>query len=112
MTKCVVISLNVSEEQYNLIQEELEKMIKYKQIYKYNILGLILAGIHKNIKTKNKFYCSEFVRYILAKGKIDLSEIPDVVYPVNFLSLKNKKIEYEGLLKEYKELDEKRLVEV
>ena len=102
MTQCKVISLPVSEKQYNLMQEELKKIEDKRDIYKYNVLGLVFAGVKVNIPVKNKFYCSEFVRHVLKQGNVDMKEIPDVVYPTHFLKLDGVKTEYEGLLRKYK----------
>lgn len=99
-TRCKVISISVTEEQYELIYEKLCDMLIHKDYYKYNVVGLLLAAIHVNWDCPNKFYCSQFVRYILESANVDVSDIPNIVHPTDFLSLDGS-IVYEGLLRGY-----------
>lgn len=100
-TKCKVICLNVTEEQYNLICSRIDEMIKEQEKYKYNVAGLFLAAININMSSEYRFYCSEFVKHILDVGNVDVSMIPDIVHPVNFLDMDGTSVTYEGLLSDY-----------
>lgn len=100
-TKCKIICVNVSDEQYNTIRCKLMDMNKEFNKYKYNLVGLILALFHIDINLENKFYCSKFVKYLLDYADVDVSMIPNIVHPVDFLCMNNVDILYEGLLSEY-----------
>lgn len=102
-TKCKVIKISVTVEQYDLILCKLNEMVVDMDKYKYNLLGLFFAAIHINWHSDNKFYCSEFVRYILAIGSVDVSMLPEIVHPINFLDMDGGCVLYEGLLKDYPE---------
>lgn len=99
-TQCKVIEIELTDEQYESVYQNIKKMLKEKEKYKYNILGLVLALFNIERHHETKFYCSEFVRYILDNSQIDVSKIPTIPHPVDFNILSNKNI-YEGQLKNY-----------
>ena len=100
-TKCKIIRIDLTEEQYNLICENIKKMIIEKEKYKYNVLGLFLALFHIQRNSKNKFYCSQFIRHILDISCVDVSMIPEIgPHPTDFDDMDNT-IMYEGLLRKY-----------
>jgi len=101
-TKCRVIRVGVSDSQYDFLCSNISEMIKNKDKYKYNLLGLFMAAFNISLKFDNKFYCSEFVRYILNLSGIDVSMVPNIAHPVDFMNMDNNII-YEGLLKDYSE---------
>lgn len=100
-TRCKVIEIDVTDRQYSLISSNINKMVLNKDDYKYNLLGLFLAAFHISFHPKKKFYCSEFVRYILKNSCVNVSFIPDIAHPNDFLKLKHVDL-YEGLLREYR----------
>lgn len=100
-TKTEVYSLEVTNEEYQRVKEIIENMVINKKIYKFNITGLAFAFFRKRLIRKNKFYCSEFVRYILENSNIKLEEISKVIKPEDFRKLKILNLEYEGLLSKY-----------
>lgn len=101
-TKTSIFSLEIKEDEYKKLEEILSKFIENKKIYKFNFLGLVLAGINKRYKRKNKFYCSEFVRDVLEKSQIKQNEISNILKPEDFKNLSSLQLEYEGLLRMYK----------
>ncbi|MBR3523234.1 MAG: hypothetical protein IKN87_00915 [Bacilli bacterium] len=100
-TKCIIISMDVTKKQYNdvknIIQEFIDNGQKY---YKFNIRGIVYAAFNKIIRQKNKYYCSEFVKYVLDNANID-NNLPGVVKPMDFLKLEKYDVVYEGYLKKY-----------
>ena len=100
-TEVSVLELPVTEEQYSNVRKTIEYVKEHKEEYKFNILGMFLAGFNKKRKLEKTYYCAEFVRTVLEKSNIDISGIPEVVRPENFKKLKNTRIIYKGLLKEY-----------
>ena len=61
---------------------------------------MIGAGLNIRIKRHNKFYCAEFVKYILDKSGINLG-LPDPVKPNDFFDIKNTEFIYRGKINEY-----------
>lgn len=100
-TTSQVFSLEVTDEQYEKVSKQISKMYDNKSIYKFNIRGLALALFRKRQKRKNKFYCSEFVRYVLENSNIQKEELSNVIKPEDFRKLSELHLEYEGLLRTY-----------
>ncbi|MCI8700540.1 MAG: hypothetical protein HFJ47_04290 [Clostridia bacterium] len=100
-TKAMIYSLKVEEEQYRKIKDKITEMEQEKETYKFNIWGLFAVSINKKIKAPRTFYCAEFVKYILEEAGVEL-ELPEIIRPQNFKDIPNKKIQYEGLLRDFK----------
>ena len=100
-TKTMIYSMIVEDNQYTKIRDKIEEMEKEKGTYKFNTLWLFAVSIHKKIKAPRTFYCAEFVKYVLEEARIKV-ELPEIIKPEDFKEIPNKKIEYEGLLRNYK----------
>ena len=111
-TKTKIYSLNVTEEQYENIVNNIRKIENNKDNYKFNILGLIGAGFNKKIRKEKSFYCAEFVRYLLDESKI-FTGLPNAVKPEDFKNIKGIKEIYDGLLRKYNipNLDVRQMIE-
>jgi len=97
-----VMEFSVPDEKYNAIKYFIEYFKINKEKFKYNYIGVFLAALKLNYRPKHKFYCSQFVKTILACFNIENSiDLPNVVKPIDFLKLNNKKIIYTGLLQSY-----------
>ena len=101
-TEAGVYSLEISDEQYMKLKENILLISDNRKTYKFNILGLIYAFFRKRSIRKNKFYCSEFVRYILETSDIKLEGLSNVFRPEDFKELGLLKLQYRGLLRLYK----------
>ena len=99
-TECRVIKIDVTDSQYENLCSNIYDMVENKDEYRYNLLGLLLAAFNVHASFDNKFYCSEFVKYIMEKSDIDVSMLPDIPHPTDFMRLDND-ILYEGLLHDY-----------
>lgn len=99
-TACRVIKVEISDLQYEALCSNIYDMISNKDRYRYNLFGLFLAAFNIHVTFNDKFYCSEFIRYVLEKSDIDVTMIPDIAHPTDFMSLSNG-VMYEGLLKDY-----------
>ena len=99
-TKCRVIRIDITDLQYEMLCSNIYDMIENKDKYKYNLIGLFLAAFNIDMNFDNKYYCSQFVKYILNKSDIDVSSIPKIAHPTDFMSLSSD-IMYEGLLRDY-----------
>jgi hypothetical protein len=77
-------------------------MVKERKSYKYNYLGLYLAALNISHKSKNGFYCSEYVKYMLKEHNIDgADELEEIVHPMSFLKLPDVETVYIGKLKDF-----------
>ena len=98
-----VLELPVTEEAYAIIENYIQQFIADKKTFGYNFLGILKARNNVNYqKSYRKFYCSQFVNYLLVCARV----IPEyhfgnVVTPESFCTLENVTVRYEGLLKEY-----------
>ena len=100
-TMSKIYSLEVTEEQYEKIENSIREIQKEKDIYKFNILGLIAAGLNKKIKGKHSFYCAEFVKYVIEKADMNIA-LPEIVKPEDFKNIQGLNEIYSGLLRDYK----------
>ncbi len=101
-TEISIYELEVSDEVYEKICQKIEYIKVHKDEYKFNILGLFLAGFEKKRKLDKTYYCAEFVKLLMEKSGIDTEGLPDIIKPEHFKNLKNTKLIYKGKLKEYK----------
>lgn len=99
-TSCMVIEIPISDEKFDRLYSNVMDMVYNKDKYKYNVKGLFLAKFDIYAKYENRFYCSEFVRYVFDISGIDVSMIPNIVHPMDFLNM-DYNLVYEGLLKDY-----------
>lgn len=95
-----IYSLEINNEQYEEICKNISKIENTKDNYKFNVVGLFAVGIHKKVQKENRFYCAEFVKYILETAKIE-TKLPDIIKPEDFKSLEGLQEIYSGLLREY-----------
>ena len=100
-TVATIYSLDITDRQYYKIKSSIEIFEKYKKKYNFNVFGMFAAGFHKKIGKEYSFYCAEFVRYLLKKGKIRTG-LPEIIRPEDFKNIKGLSLVYNGLLKKYK----------
>lgn len=100
-TTVKVLELEITNNQYHRIKKQIKYMEENKKLYKFNIKGLLLAGLHIEYSKKNSLYCAQFVKYILKKGNIDIENLDNVITPEEFKKLNNAKKIYKGYLKNY-----------
>lgn len=101
-TEISIYEVEISDESYNTICERIEYIKAHKNEYKFNILGLFLAGFEKKRILDKTYYCAEFVKAIMEKSNIDITGLPEIIKPEHFKNLNNSKLIYKGKLKEYK----------
>jgi len=99
-TRCTVLELNVSREQYLKIIDIINKYKKDIDIYKYNFIGVFFKIFNIRITRKNYNDCSSFVASVLKEASI-YNFNKRVVKPVDFLSIPDNKIIYSGRILDY-----------
>ncbi len=100
-TRTSIYSLEIKEEQYELVKNNIKSIEEEKDKYKFNVIGLFAVSIHKKIKKENSFYCAEFVKYLIEKADEKIN-LPEIITPEDFKNLKNLEMIYTGLLKNYR----------
>ena len=94
-----VISIRVTESEYEGIQKYVLSMYKRRRQYGYNYIGLLGAKFGVSCRWENHYYCSEFIKELLEKFElVSEDELPKVVRPVDFFKLRRGKLIYRGKL--------------
>lgn len=106
-TEISVYEVSVTDEQYENVCEFIKYIKKHKKEYKFNVLGLLMAGFNKKLEPEKTFYCAQFVKHVLEKSEIDVEGLPEIIKPEDFKKLNNSKLIYKGKLKEYKKANNK-----
>ena len=102
-TSCSIFRLQISEQQYDSIRNEIEIFNQNKDTYSYNYLGLIGAAFNIPIQSKQRYFCSQFVAYVLEQSGIE-------IFDKNYALVKPRDIRinpylatvYEGRLSKYR----------
>lgn len=71
-TACSIYCLQITEQQYISLRNEIEIFKQNKNTYSYNYLGLIGAAFNIPIRSKQKYFCSQFVAYALEQSGIHI----------------------------------------
>ena len=98
-TKTKIYSLEIDEEKYKKLENIIENIQNSKNLYKFNLIGLIAVALNVKIKREKCFYCAEFVKYVLEQTQV--LELPDIVKPEDFEKVQGLNEVYKGILKEY-----------
>ena len=99
-TKICVLELEVTREQYRLIQERLKPFIENPKKYKYDVFHRFFnMPFNRPYKNKNNYVCSVFAANLL-RDIYDMGKDCSLVYPEDFYRLKYNKI-YEGTARDY-----------
>lgn len=102
-TKCIVYELDVTDEQHELIQLELNKFKTNIKKYHYNYWGIVGITRNKAIEREYNFFCSQFVATVLKRAGIDIiDKEPGLVRPEDFRQCKHLHMIYKGLLVDYR----------
>ncbi len=102
-TACSIFRIQITEEQYNNLRREIEIFNQNKNTYSYNYLGLIGAAFNIPIRSKQRYFCSQFVAYVLEQSGIH-------IFHKNYALVKPRDIRinpllvtvYEGKLSQYR----------
>jgi hypothetical protein len=106
-SECLIYKLDVTEEQYEILKEEINKFFIEKHKYKYNFLGLFGVVLNKPIRRRNHYFCTEFVSEVLMKTNIyNLDKNPALTKPDDLIAIENKEIIYEGFINNYVSFNE------
>lgn len=101
-TRCLLIKIHISPKEYRRIRKVIHGFNNNKDIYSYNLLGLIGVAVRHPINQRNKYFCSQFVAEVFEKGGLNLWSFPPaLVTPNDFLIHPRFEFVYEGKLYDY-----------
>ncbi len=108
---CMILEKEVSDEQYEVIKNEINEFIINRKKYSYDLKNLFFAKTKITFKHNNKYFCSSFVAHILDVAKIPLPHSIEKMRPYEFSKLDDIKVYYKGELKEIASKAEKKDLE-
>lgn len=102
-TECIIYRLMITEQQYISLRKEIEIFNNNRDTYSYNYLGLIGAAFNIPVCSKHRYFCSQFVAYVLEKSGINIfGKTYALVKPKDIRINTNLITVYEGRLSMYR----------
>lgn len=98
-TKCKIYTLEVTDNDYKIIMERLNKFLDEPNSFRYSFLNVFLMYFNVPFQRKHHYVCSSFVSYLL-NGIIPLEKEISLITPYDYNELNLNAI-YEGTLREY-----------
>ncbi|MEG0296186.1 MAG: hypothetical protein RR620_05660 [Clostridium sp.] len=101
-SKCLVYKIKVNDTQYKCLRDGISSFLENKELYKYNVLGLIGIKLNYPIDRTYYYFCSQFVFGLLIESGIYNGDtIASLSKPTDIFDLKNLDFYYEGYIREY-----------
>jgi hypothetical protein len=101
-TRCRIMELPVTDEQYALIKERLEEMTETREQYGYDWLGIPFHYFRIPRELDKRYMCSTFVASLLAgSGACEWDGDVSLAKPEDFNNLPYSRKVYEGLYRQY-----------
>ena len=104
-TTACVYRLPVSDTQLALARQTVQMFVDNAPKYKYNLLGVVHIWLGIPWERRYRFACSQFVAYVLQKAGCFVFERGYSVIKPGDLQDRLDDIVYEGLLKDYVQID-------
>ena len=96
---CALYALEVSDEAYSHALCCAEEFMRHSEEYGFNILGLILCGLHIRWQRRRHYFCSQFVSEVLQKsGALELPKPSTLMHPSDYAELPELRCLYRGTL--------------
>ncbi len=112
-TRCLLLKMEVTEEQFEKIRNTIKEFEKNKDQYSYNLIGLIGVLFNFPIGKKNSYFCSQFVSEVFRRSGIRLWNQPSaLVQPNDFIMHHRFEFVYEGRLYDYPKLDQELIAQL
>ena len=99
--RCCVLEIPVTEKEYEVMYSAVQEFYSNKDNYRYNLMGVLSYTVGLGLDRKDHFFCSQFVAYIISNAGCWTSN-PSLTKPMDFLSIPNRKIVFEGNIAEFK----------
>lgn len=111
-TACSVFSLKITREQYNNLKNEIEVFKQNREKYSYNFLGIVGVMINIPLTSDNRYFCSQFIAYILERSDIHLfNKCYGLVRPFDIRMCSKLKKVYNGKLANYRSCKNSNFIE-
>ncbi|CAM4431348.1 hypothetical protein FHS16_001714 [Paenibacillus endophyticus] len=112
-TKCKLLRIAVTNQQKTSLEQIICEFEKNKDIYRYNLIGLIGVLIDTDLQPAHSYFCSQFVADSLRSSGIQLWNRPStLVTPNDFLVHEQAETVFEGYLYDYPLIERHRLGEI
>lgn len=99
---CAIYSCEVTEEEFNRMQEMVACLNKYKDYYRYNFIGLFAVALNIQLKRKNAYFCSQFVADVLQLMRQNpITKPSNLVRPQDIMEIPSLTLIYKGKLSTY-----------
>ena len=103
--ECQLLSLDVTEEQYEKMRSRVATIEANQTKYKFNLIGLFGTKFNFNLNRKHAYFCSQFVSKVLQEVGLFPEDFPvHLVKPSDLANHVNLTVEYQGSLAEYLEM--------
>lgn len=98
---CALYSLDVCEQAYEALLDQLAQMCREANSYRYNLLGLVLCRMDFAHERGRHFFCSQFVaRMLELSGAARLPKPASLMRPMDFAWLSGVRLLHCGELRE------------
>ena len=97
--ECMVYRIEITEEQHQVLTNEIKNFIEVRESFKYNFLGLFAAALNISLKRKKYYFCSQFVSELLIKSKV-LNNLnsPEIIRPTDLMDIETKEEIFKGFV--------------
>ena len=101
-TICQIYEVDVTNTEYEKLNNILQEMVSQKEIYKYDFLGMFLRYFKIPYQKENKYVCSYFVADVLERsGILQFSKKTCFIEPRDFENIEKLNKIYEGFYSTY-----------
>lgn len=102
---CIVMRKNVSLREYYMLKGMIRGIQCRSDEYKYSLFGLILCRLGIPLEIPGRFFCSQFVAWLLEKNNlVSLPKPSSLMHPADFLSIGGFETVYRGGLTEWNDI--------
>lgn len=99
---CAIYECDVTTSEYMRMKNKISQMEQHKQLYKYNLIGLVLVAMNIEMERKHAFFCSQFVATIMKECPSSRFQVaPPLAQPHHFEQLPTLNLKYKGNLQTY-----------
>ena len=96
-TPCCLCALTVSDETYAKLRCQLREMLSFRDMYRYNLLGVMSCYFCLPVQRRYHYFCSQFVSALLVEsGAIELEKPPALIRPSDLYLSGQLQVVYQG----------------
>ena len=96
---CALYALEVTDEAYARARRRAEHMMAHGNLYRFNVIGLALCGLHIRWKRRRHYFCSQLVGEVLEKsGSVELPKHATLMRPNDYSEMEQLQCVFKGRL--------------